>query len=479
MKKNDLVRKYQKSFTAVLVSAMVFSSFSGTVFAAETEMLESAIETQQQSSGVESLAPSTEMLAEPVTEVSTEAPTEPVTEVSTEAPTEPVTEISTEAPAENAIEVSTNPPTEELSEPVTEIPTETQIEEPAGDIDETSTEPVTENPTEAPAEMIFDLAVKFSLGMNQLRIKEEQQSFVRSLFSEDEIRQGGHGNVVVYADLLDDLLKDEQDKTEEQKLSEEERNLLKAEKAVLEQWSESNGYTVAQYFSLRLFRQRNNEIPLRITESNERLSMILETAGVQADDMILVYVKDGQAMICDDADNCEDIIAFDSRTFGTYALVYHSVIPEPDTESETEKDTENEMEDRAEDTESPDSIVMDVIGSNAVYHPGSRGQWNPDTHCYENGTSGKWIYEEGEGKVIFANTGNEDVTLILSYHPSALYEKITGVFRDQNGKSVQKLSIPAGNTVTVYLSLSGEADPGINGEVIGTVSYELAGQGGD
>ena len=118
--------------------------------------------------------------------------------------------------------------------------------------------------------------------MNQLKLKDGQQPFVRSLFSEDEIRQGGHGNVLIYADLLDDLLKDEQEKAEEQKLSEEERNSLKAEKAILEQWAESNGYIVEQYFSLRLFRQKNDEEPLRIAESQEMLSMIMETTDVQA-----------------------------------------------------------------------------------------------------------------------------------------------------------------------------------------------------
>ena len=118
---------------------------------------------------------------------------------------------------------------------------------------------------------------------------------------------------------------------------------------------------------------------------------------------------------------------------------------------------------------------MELSGLNAVYHPGSRGQWNPDTLCYENATSGQWTYEEGEGKVSFTNKGNEDVTLILSYKPSESYKEITGVFKDQKGETVQKLSISAENTATVYLNLYGEPDPGINGEVIGTVSYEQAG----
>ena len=433
MKKNNLPGKCQKRFTAIFVSVMIFSLISGTVSAAETEMTKQSTESETQTSEEEPFQSSTELPVEEETEAPVEAPTEAITEAPVETPTEGITENFVAVPNEN----------------------ETEMKESNGDENETSTEPVTEDPTQTPAEMTFDLATRVSLGVNQLKLKDGQQPFVRSLFSEDEIRQGGHGNVLIYADLLDDLLKDEQEKAEEQKLSGEERNSLKEEKAILEQWAENNGYTVEQYFSLRLFRQKNDEEPLRIAESQEMLSMIMETTDVQAqtEDRVLVCVRDGQAVICGDADSRENIIAFDTGTFGTYALASRSPIPEPDTESE-------------------DSIVMELPGINAVYHPGSRGQWNPDTHCYENATSGQWDYEEGEGKVSFTNTGNEDVTLTLSYKPSESHKEITGVFKDQKGESVQKLSISAGNTATVYLTLYGEPDPGINGEVIGTVSYE-------
>lgn len=448
MKKNNLPGKCQKRFTAIFVSVMVFSLISSTVSAAETEMTKQSTESEKQTSEAEPFQSSTELPVEEETEAPVEVPTEAITEAPVEAPTE----VITEAPVET--------PTEVITEDFVAVPNEneTKMKEPNGDENETSTEPVTEDSTQTPAEMTFDLATRVSLGVNQLKLKDGQQPFVRSLFSENEIRQGGHGNVLIYADLLDDLLKDEQEKAEEQKLSGEERNSLKAEKAILEQWTESNGYIVEQYFSLRLFRQRNDEEPLRIAESQEMLSMIMETTGVQAqtEDRVLVCVRDGQAVICGDADSSENIIAFDTGTFGTYALASRSPIPEPDTESE-------------------DSIVMELSGINAVYHPGSRGQWNPYTHCYENATSGQWNYEEGEGKVSFTNTGNEDVTLILSYKPLESHKEITGVFKDQKGESVQKFSISAGNTATVYLALYGEPDPGINGEVIGTVSYEQAG----
>ena len=460
MKKESKNRFCFKKARWILAAAAALSLISGTVSAAETEMTKQSTESETQTSEAEPFQSSTELPVEEETEAPVETPTEAITEAPVETPTEAITEAPVEAPTEAITEAPVETPTEVITEDFVAVPNEneTEMKEPNGDENETFTEPVTEDSTQTPAEMTFDLATRVSLGVNQLKLKDGQQPFARSLFSEDEIRQGGHGNVLIYADLLDDLLKDEQEKAEEQKLSEEERNSLKAENAILEQWAESNGYTVEQYFSLRLFRQKNDEEPLRIAESQEMLSMIMETTDVQAqmEDRVLVCVRDGQAVICGDADSRENIIAFDTGTFGTYALASRSPIPEPDTESD-------------------DSIVMELSGINAVYHPGSRGQWNPDTHCYENATSGQWTYEEGEGKVSFTNKGNEDVTLILSYKPSESHKEITGVFKDQKGETVQKLSISAENTATVYLNLYGEPDPGINGEVIGTVSYEQAG----
>ena len=136
-----------------------------------------------------------------------------------ETPTEVITEDPVETPTEAITEAPVETPTEVITEDFVAVPNEneTEMKEPNGDENETSTEPVTEDSTQTPAEMTFDLATRVSLGMNQLKLKDGQQPFVRSLFSEDEIRQGGHGNVLIYADLLDDLLKDEQENKNSQK----------------------------------------------------------------------------------------------------------------------------------------------------------------------------------------------------------------------------------------------------------------------
>ena len=318
MKKESKNRFCFKKARWILAAAAALSLISGTVSAAETEMTKQSTESETQTSEAEPFQSSTELPVEEETEAPVETPTEAITETPVEAPTEAITE----APVETPIEV--------ITEDFVAVPNEneTEMKEPNGDENETFTEPVTEDSTQTPAEMTFDLATRVSLGVNQLKLKDGQQSFARSLFSEDEIKQGGHGNVLIYANLLDDLLKDGQEKAEEQKLSEEERNSLKAEKAILEQWAESNGYTVEQYFSLRLFRQRNDEEPLRIAESQEMLSMIMETTGeqTQTEDRVLVCVRDGQAVICGDADSSENIIAFDTEDIHALAPLIEAIL---------------------------------------------------------------------------------------------------------------------------------------------------------
>ncbi len=465
----------------------------------------------EQPAGVPTEAPA-EQTPEPSTEALTEqaakAPTESLAEQETELPAETAAEQETELPAETAAEQGTEPQAETLAGQDTEAPTETPTEQAAEGTTEGGTEQATEGRSEPPtagqpeastenadgetietsAEMTFALSVRFSLRGCQLKLKEGQQTFAKSLFSEEEIKQGGQGNVIVCADPVDVLLKDEQEKGEEQKLTPEERSTREAEKEVLSQWAERNAYTVQQCFALRLKKGREGEETSGIGESREMLRMILEISGMpeDADEVTLVYVKDGETVIGEDLDHSADTITFDSRTFGTYALVYRTALPEtestteyPQEETETETNTEKPAEESEENTEKQEMLVMEVAGGNAVYQPGAKGQWNPETHSYEHGTPGGWTFEDGEGKVTFQNTGTEDLTIVLSYHPSEVYEDIAGSFTDQEGSPIQELFIAAGDTAEAYLLLTGEPDSGMSGEVIGKVTYAVAEEGGN
>lgn len=401
--------------------------------------------------------------AETVSEASLEQKDELVLESQEVQMSEPVCEQEDQPVPENPQEqTAMETPAHEAEAPLTEMPAheeETPLTETPAHEEETST-------TEMPAplqEMNICLSVNSSLGENELKLGDGQEAFAKSLFSQEEISQGGQGNVLVYADPAENLLKPEEQKGETQKLTAGERSTLEAEKETLSQWAVQNGYEVQQCFALCLKKYRDGETAVEITESTEKLRMTLKISGLPegAQSAALVCVRNGQAVICEDLDPALEIITFDSSTFGTYALVLPAA-------------SEEEPEKLPEEAAEQETIVMEVDGENAVYQPGEKGRWDPETHSYVGGTSGHWIYEDGEGKIILKNTGSEDLTVVLSYQPSESHQNITGSFTDQEGKPVQELSVAAGGIAQAYLTLAGEPEPGTSCEVIGNVNWKLA-----
>ncbi len=93
------------------------------------------------------------------------------------------------------------------------------------------------------------------------------------------------------------------------------------------------------------------------------------------EDRVLVCVRDGQAVICGDADSRENIIAFDTGTFGTYALASRSLVTGPDTESEGFHCNGN------------------CLGSICCFmHPVPEVSGFQIHIAYENATSGQWDF---------------------------------------------------------------------------------------
>ncbi|MDO5425341.1 MAG: hypothetical protein Q4F41_16610, partial [Eubacteriales bacterium] len=473
--------------------------------------------------------------AEPVVEeVSTEALTEPVAEeLTTEAPTEPASEEPTETPTESWTE---EPTTEALTEPVTEEPTEPPTEA----VSEPFTESISEGSSESQdntdqlssekKDLSITLAVVSELGQNQLKIEEDSQDFAEALFSEEERMRGGHGTVRISADSAEELLKEEAEKSDDQKLTQEERSAIEAEQEVLTQWIAENGYTAGQSFVLRLKKGLDGEGWTRVYESAESLRMILELSDVpaEAEEAILIFVQNGQIIICTDLDTAISRISFEGRTFGTYAVAYRlcqedsqtengaaieresetkdegasgqeaeseselqseseseagtepELPSEPEPESETEPEILNESETESETELEPElepestcaEIEISVSAEAVVYQPGTTGTWNPHTHCYEGGTAGGWIYADGSNEVLLTNHSEQDVTLILSYQSLQEYGEITGSFTDLNGEEICEVTIPAGEAVTVLVVLDGKPDTALLSESIGEITYE-------
>ena len=432
-------------------------------------MVSSAFASEDEAKGVPPAEAPVQAQTEAPAEAQTEAPTEAPEEVPTEAPTETPEEVPTEAPTEPPAE----PPTEAQTEAPTEIQTETSAESPAETSTETFTDAAEENTegggedaakTDEKTELSVAFSVKSNLGENCL--KAEENNFAETLYTDEDAARGGQGTVTLYADFAKTLLEEEGQKGEAHKLTGEERTAIEQEQAVLAAWLEENGYAKAQYFVLRLKKALEGEEPERIHESRESLRMILEMAGQPSDaaEAVLIYVKNGQAEVCSDLDQSSGTITFESGTFGTYALAYRFGEQTAEEENRLQPETGQETAD----------IEIETAEENAVYRKGSKGTWNPATHRYENRTAGEWVYENGGNAVVLKNNGTQDVSLILLYRPSGSHSEIKGSFTDAEGRAVRKIKISAGTSVTVYLKLSGEPAAGMQGETIGTVTYQLA-----
>lgn len=148
---------------------------------------------------------------------------------------------------------------------------------------------------------------------------------------------------------------------------------------------------------------------------------------------------------------------------------------EPGSDAETDPglnpETDPEFESRPAGAA---EITIETTGGSISYYPGSKGTWNPQTHCYENATSGQWVYEDGGNEVILRNYSDEDVNLTVLYEPSEEHREITGSFTDVLGNPISGLTVPSGEYVTVYLQLAGEPETKMMNNIIGDVTYTIA-----
>lgn len=457
----------------------------------------------------------TETIPEVPPDGAMQAPSQTSSEVSSETPVQAPTETPSEVPIEKPIQVPTETAPETSSEGTEQVPTETPSEVPAEDsqnIAEENKHVEDESELElTEKEMVVSLSAISDLGENQLRIAEGQEEFAKSLFSEEEIRKAGRGEVIIYADPVETFLNEDIDKGEAWNITEEEKSMIEQEQAAIMKWAENNGYTGVQYFVLRLKKTIEGEQAAEICKSREGLRMILELSNWlygEREEPVLVYAGDGEPVICDDLDNTGMTITFDSSTFGTYALAYWSEeeteatpetegdVPQAEEAPETEGDVpqtgkvpetevvpetdgeqasaEEFMDGAQAEVQSKAEVEVKIPDENVTYQPGSRGIWNPATHTYENSAFGKWNCADNGQEVMLMNKGAADAALILLYLPASGFEQITGYFTDAGGNIIEELSLSAGSSVTVYLHLQGEPAGKMTDTTIGSVTYTLA-----
>ncbi len=102
----------------------------------------------------------------------------------------------------------------------------------------------------------------------------------------------------------------------------------------------------------------------------------------------------------------------------------------------------------------------------------TRGDWNPDTHTYKEGT---WATNNNADQIKLQNTGTEAVTATFEYGKASGYEAINGAFK-KDGNAITTLEMPGDNETvyTVVFSLSGIPSDYIDNQTIGTVTITIS-----
>ncbi|MDD4414368.1 MAG: hypothetical protein PHR14_07470 [Oscillospiraceae bacterium] len=104
------------------------------------------------------------------------------------------------------------------------------------------------------------------------------------------------------------------------------------------------------------------------------------------------------------------------------------------------------------------------------------GNWNPDTHVYDNSTEEKWTCDGNANKITVTNHSNANVEATLSYTPGGSYSIIDGNFDKDTiyletavGKTTENAS-----TGSSLLTLSGKLDEDTEAStVIGSVTVTI------
>ena len=102
----------------------------------------------------------------------------------------------------------------------------------------------------------------------------------------------------------------------------------------------------------------------------------------------------------------------------------------------------------------------------------SDGTWNPDTHEYDG--EGWTVDKEGGNTVKVENNGNTAVSVSFAYN--ATVDGITGSFTDGENPVSAPVALPANNSSTVYLILSGKPEKELGNAIIGSVTVTIGGE---
>ena len=119
------------------------------------------------------------------------------------------------------------------------------------------------------------------------------------------------------------------------------------------------------------------------------------------------------------------------------------------------------------------SVDITWEGLAFTYNAEYKGQWNANTHSYENATAAGWT--EGTGKITITNHSNTGITATPKYTANAAY-KTAGMTFSTNALQVATADNGTGSAVVDYITVTpnGTLPEGADNAEIGTITITIS-----
>lgn len=123
------------------------------------------------------------------------------------------------------------------------------------------------------------------------------------------------------------------------------------------------------------------------------------------------------------------------------------------------------------------SVDISWNGLEFTYNGEYEGEWNPNTHSYDNGTKGGWA--EGTGTITITNHSNTGITAVPSYKAASGFEDAGMTFSTTSltvATADNGVGTAAGSAVTgtITVTPTGTLPEGTTGAVIGKITITIS-----
>lgn len=123
------------------------------------------------------------------------------------------------------------------------------------------------------------------------------------------------------------------------------------------------------------------------------------------------------------------------------------------------------------------SVDISWSGLEFTYNGAYEGEWNPNTHSYDNGTKGGWA--EGTGTITITNHSNTGITAVPSYKAASGFEDADMIFSTNSlavATADNGVDTAAGSAVTgtITVTPTGTLPEGTTGATIGKITITIS-----